>query len=91
MQVGLQSRKIAMRLGRRTVMFNNDLQDGGSERAIDAFEELYETHPFTLSGRSLNCDAPFRLKRFIKKSGGEFRVDPISRRIMPAVIRGIEA
>ncbi|MEO2035404.1 MAG: hypothetical protein ABGZ35_25275 [Planctomycetaceae bacterium] len=73
------------RLKRRTVMFNNDLQDGGSEQAIDAFMELRRKRRFTLSGRSLNCNAPDCLRRFIKRSGGDFKVDPISRTRSSAV------
>jgi GYF domain 2 len=70
---------------RRTVMFNNDLQDGGSERSIYDFEVLRKKFKFTLSGRSLNCDAPVRLRQFINKSGGEFKVDTIGRTKMQAV------
>ncbi|MCA9124126.1 MAG: DUF4339 domain-containing protein [Planctomycetaceae bacterium] len=73
------------KLHRRTVVFNNDLQDGGSESAIDAFEELRKRRPFTLSGRSLNCEAPPQLLKFIKASGGDFKVDTIGRTRMPAV------
>lgn len=73
------------KLRRRTVVFNNDLQDSGSESAIDAFEELRKRHKFTLSGRSLNCEAPPRLLKFIKVSGGDFKVDTIGRARMPAV------
>ncbi len=65
-------------------MFNNDLQDGGSTKAIEAFEALWEKCPFTLSGRSLNCDAPQILKDFIQKTGGDFKVDPINRTVQPA-------
>ncbi len=71
-------------LRRNTVMFNNDLQDSGSESAIDAFEELWKEKKFTLSGRSLNCDAPPRLLEFIKKSKGEFKLDPLTRTKSPA-------
>ena len=69
---------------RDTVMFNNDLQDGGSMRAIEAFEDLWKKRAFTLSGRSLNCDAPRVLRAFIGKSGGDFKMDPISRVVRPA-------
>lgn len=72
-------------LKRNTVMFNNDLQDGGSESAIDALEELRKKKKFALSGRSLNCDAPPRLLEFIKSSKGDFKVDPLSRTKSPAV------
>ena len=75
-------------LGRDTVMFNCDLQDGGSERAIDAFDKLHETHRFVLSGRSLECDAPDRLKDFIRRSEGDFKVDPIFRNKSPARMWG---
>lgn len=71
-------------LRRDTVMFNNDLQDGGTEAAIRGFLETFQRSPFALSGRSLNCDAPQVLKDFIGLSGGEFKVDPISRTIGPA-------
>jgi hypothetical protein len=71
-------------LKRNTVMFNNDLQDGGSESAITALEQLRKKKKFTLSGRSLNCEAPERLLDFIKSSGGDFKVDPLSRQISPA-------
>jgi len=70
---------------RDTVMFNNDLQDGGSARALEALEELLEQRRFTLSGRSLNCDAPDPLKNFIEKSGGEFNLAVINRTPRPAV------
>lgn len=73
------------KLRRRTVMFNCDLQDGGSQLAIDAFEKLLRRQRFTLSGRSLNCDAPEGLRDFIRQSGGDFRVDTISRVSAPAV------
>jgi hypothetical protein len=73
---------------RDTVMFNNDLQDGGSQKAIQAFETLWKRRAFTLSGRSLNCDAPNVLKGFIKKSGGDFKVDPIARTVLPARVWG---
>lgn len=69
---------------RDTVMFNNDLQDGGSLKAIEAFEELWKKRAFTLSGRSLNRDAPQVLQEFIRKSGGDFKVDPIKRSVSPA-------
>ena len=69
---------------RDTVMFNNDLQDGGSMKAIEAFEDLWEKCGFTLSGRSLNCDAPKVLQDFIQKSGGDFKVEPINRSVAPA-------
>ena len=72
-------------LRRGTVMFNNDLQDGGSIRAIDAFEDLREEYPFVLSGRSLNRDAPKILHDFIEASGGEFKLDPIGRQPQPAM------
>lgn len=72
-------------LRRGTVMFNNDLQDGGSIRAIDAFEDLRKEFPFVLSGRSLNRDAPKILHDFIEASGGEFKLDPIGRQPQPAV------
>jgi hypothetical protein len=72
-------------LGRETVMFNSDLQDGGSLRAVEAFEELHLKRKFVLSGRSLNCDAPVPLAGFIKVSGGEFKLDPIGRTPQPAV------
>jgi hypothetical protein len=72
-------------LGRETVMFNSDLQDGGSLRAVEAFEELHLKRKFVLSGRSLNCDAPVSLAGFIKASGGEFKLDPIGRSPLPAV------
>ena len=75
-------------MGRDTVMFNNDLQDGGSQKAIQAFETLWKRRAFTLSGRSLNCDAPNVLKGFIKKSGGDFKVDPIARTVLPARVWG---
>jgi hypothetical protein len=65
-------------------MFNNDLQDSGSKSAIAAFDTLWQQRNFTLAGRSLNCDAPEVLKEFIKKSGGDFKVDPISRVVQPA-------
>ncbi len=71
-------------LKRNTVMFNNDLQDGGSESAIDAFEELRKKKKFTLSGRSLNCEAPPRLLEFIESSKGDFKVDPLTRSKSPA-------
>ena len=73
------------KLKRRTVMFNCDLQDGGSESAIDAFEKLLRRHRFTLSGRSLNCKAPKCLLNFIRKSDGDFQVDTISRASAEAV------
>ena len=73
-------------LRRRTVMFNNDLQDGGSEAAIRAFDELHAKLPFTLSGRSLNCDAPHCLRDFIERSGGDFKVDTIHRGRAPATV-----
>jgi hypothetical protein len=73
------------KLKRDTVMFNNDLQDGGSEQSIDALEALRKKQRFTLSGRSLNRNAPARLLQFIEASGGDFKVDPISRTAMPAV------
>jgi hypothetical protein len=77
---------MAVKLFRRdTVMFNNDLQDGGSLRAIAAFEELLQQRRFTLSGRSLNRDAPDELKAFIRKTGGDFKVDPINRAVAPAI------
>jgi|GEM_PF-3311883 len=67
-----------------TVHFNNDLQDSGSESAVTALSELWKKKKFQLNGRSLNCDAPECLQEFIKKTKGEFRVDPISRTIAPA-------
>jgi len=73
------------KLRRRTVMFNNDLQDGGSKSAIDAFRQLRRKQRFTLSGRSLNCDAPACLLDFIKSSGGDFKVDTINRTRAAAV------
>ncbi len=72
------------KLKRNTVMFNNDLQDGGSEKAIAAFEQLRKKRRFTLSGRSLNCEAPDCLLKFIKSSEGDFKLDPISRSPSPA-------
>lgn len=75
----------ATELRRDTVMFNCDLQDGGSERAIAAFEKAYESQPFRLSGRSLERDAPERLLQFIQDSGGDFIVDPIYRIKQPAL------
>lgn len=72
-------------LKRNTVMFNNDLQDSGSESAIDAFEEVRKKRKFTLSGRSLNCDAPPRLLEFIKATKGDFKVDPLTRTKSPAM------
>ena len=71
-------------LKRDTVMFNNDLQDSGSLQAIAAFEELLKRRRFTLSGRSLNCDAPDILKEFIRKTDGDFKLDPINRQKSPA-------
>ena len=71
-------------LKRNTVMFNNDLQDSGSESAITAFEALRKKRNFVLSGRSLNCDAPPRLLEFIKASKGDFKVDPLTRTKSPA-------
>ena len=73
------------KLNRDTVMFNNDLQDSGSQQAIAAFKKLYEEKPFSLAGRSLNRHAPPNLLEFIKESGGDFRVDPIGRQAAPAV------
>jgi hypothetical protein len=75
-------------LRRNTVIFNNDLQDGGTQQAIQAFEDLRTRRPFTLSGRSLNRDAPEVLKNFITSSGGEFKVDVISRQMTSATTWG---
>lgn len=72
------------KLRRRTVMFNNDLQDGGSMEAIEALNSLRRKRRFTLSGRSLNCNAPECLLKFIRRSGGDFKVDTISRAAAPA-------
>jgi len=72
------------KLKRRTVMFNNDLQDGGSESAIAAFQQLRRRRRFTLSGRSLNCNAPECLLKFIRQTRGDFKVDTISRSPAPA-------
>lgn len=72
-------------LNRNTVMFNSDLQDGGSQKAIDDLERVRKKRKFVLSGRSLNCDAPERLLAFIKSSGGDFKVDTLTRTKMPAV------
>lgn len=73
------------KLQRRTVMFNCDLQDGGSQLSIKAFEKLFRHQRFTLSGRSLNCNAPKCLLDFIRHSGGDFKVDTISRASAAAV------
>ena len=73
------------KLRRRTVMFNSDLQDGGSKSAIEAFKKLRRRVKFSLSGRSLNCDAPKCLLDFIKVSGGDFNVDTINRTKLPAI------
>jgi hypothetical protein len=70
---------------RDTVMFNNDLQDGGSPKAIAAFQAHHKQYGFTLSGRSLNRDAPQVLKDFIKKAGGDFKVNPINREVGAAI------
>lgn len=67
-----------------TILFNNDLQDGGQLRAIAAIEKQWYTRPFILSGRSLSCDAPEELKAFIERTGGEFKLDPIHRTKAPA-------
>ncbi len=72
-------------LRRSTVMFSNDLQDGGSKMAIDAFRKMREKRQFTLSGRSVNRDAPQCLLDFIVQSGGQFVVDTINRSREPAV------
>jgi hypothetical protein len=75
----------ATELKRDTVMFNCDLQDSGSEQSIVAFEELRKKKKkFMLSGRSLECEAPERLRAFIKLTGGGFKVDPINRAVSPA-------
>ena len=75
----------AQDLKRDTVMFNNDLQDSSSERAIHALEKLHKEIPFRLSGRSLQRDAPACLLNFIKMTGGDFVVDPINRVKQPAL------
>jgi hypothetical protein len=72
-------------LRRSTVMFSNDLQDGGSKMAVDAFRKKREKRQFTLSGRSVNRDAPQCLLNFIVQSGGQFVVDTIDRSREPAV------
>ncbi len=72
-------------LKRDTVMFNNDLQDGGTEAAIEAMKRVHEEFPFRLSGRSLERDAPQSLLEFIKMTGGDFKVDPIYRVKKPAM------
>ena len=72
-------------LKRDTVMFNNDLQDSSSEKAIRTLEKLHKEIPFRLSGRSLQRDAPACLLDFIKMTGGDFVVDPINRVKQPAL------
>lgn len=71
-------------LERDTVIFNNDLQDGGTLRAIASLETVWKERPFMLSGRSLNCDCPRELRAFIRKTGGDFKVDTIGRQAAPA-------
>jgi hypothetical protein len=71
-------------LERDTVIFNNDLQDGGTLRAIASLETVWKERPFMLSGRSLNCDCPPELRAFIRKTGGDFKVDTIGRQAAPA-------
>jgi len=75
----------ARELKRDTVMFNNDLQDSGTEEAIYAMEKVHKEFPFRLSGRSLERDAPDCLLEFIKRTGGDFVVDPIYRNKQPAM------